>query len=278
MSAAIPTYWVDAFVADGLRGNPAAVCRLTDPLSEGQMRAIAAEMNLSETAFLAPPTVAQGPVGIRWFTPEVEVPLCGHATLASGHVLLIEEAAGGRERVTFGSASGPLGAERVGDAVRIALPREEPVPATLPAEIVAALGVPATSSVARGPRSRKLLIELPTPEAVVAVRPEFGALLRSVREEEVSGIVVTARGRDGIDFVSRFFAPWAGVPEDPVTGSAHALLGPYWQARLGVARFRARQLSRRGGEMAVDVGEQAVRLTGRSRVVARGAIDLSALP
>ena len=276
MSEGIPTYWGDAFVAEGLPGNPAAVCRLAAPLAEGRMRAIAAEMNLSETAFVEPPTVPGGPFGLRWFTPEVEVPLCGHATLASGHVLLIEEGRR-RERVRFASASGPLEAERVGDAVRIALPREDPIPAELPLAVGGALGAPADVVAARGPVSGKLLIELPTPEAVADLRPDFGALRRAVPEGTLSGIVVTARGRDGIDFVSRFFAPWSGIPEDPVTGSAHALLGPYWSPRLGRSRFRARQLSLRGGELTVDVEERSVRLTGRARVVARGTIDPRAL-
>lgn len=276
MSEGIPTYWVDAFVAEGLRGNPAAVCRLSAPLSEPRMRAIAAEMNLSETAFVEPPNVVGGPFGIRWFTPEVEVPLCGHATLASAHILLLEERSG-RERVTFASASGPLQAERVGDAVRIALPREDPVPAELPPAVGKALGVPSGAPTARGPSSGKLVVELPTPEAVADLRPEHDALRRSVPEGTISGIVLTSRGRDGVDFVSRFFAPWNGIPEDPVTGSAHALLGPYWMPRLGRSRFCARQLSRRGGELTVDVGAKSVGLTGRARVVARGSIDPRAL-
>lgn len=274
MSRTLPAYWVDAFVGPGLRGNPAAVCLLDEPLPERSHLAISSEMGLSETAFVR--RVRDGSYALRWFTPRVEVPLCGHATLASAHVLYHERGLADPS-LLFDSRSGALRACRSDSGIVLEFPREDPVPASLPRDLLDALGVREARNVLRGPRSSKFLVKLSSSEEVAALDPDLGRLARSVTDGPVEGIIVTAAGRPPIDFVSRFFHPWAGVPEDPVTGSAHTVLTPYWSERTGRARMRARQLSARGGEIGVELRDASVELTGCSRTVARGEIDLSAL-
>lgn len=269
----VPTFWVDAFVGPGLRGNPAVVCLPAEPLTEPTMQAIAAEMNAPETAFVR----AGGPRsahGLRWFSPTEEVPLCGHATLAAAHVLFQERGLPATD-LEFTTKSGPLFARRSSDGLSIELPREDPVPATLSPATLRALGAASPVRIQRGPVSRKHLVELASPEAVARLRPDAGALREAVPDRSVEGVIVTAAGAPPIDLVSRFFHPWAGIDEDPVTGSAHTLLAPFWSARIGRPHLRARQLSARGGELELDLLPDRVRLTGRALVVGRGELDLS---
>lgn len=265
----IPFAQVDAFTAEPFRGNPAAVCLPAEPLEPGEMLAIAGEMNLSETAFPGPPD-GSGVRTLRWFTPATEVSLCGHATLATAHLLMER---GGEPPIRFDSRSGPLSAER-DDEGRVVLdfPADPPVQEAPPRGLHDALGTDAGRPAYRGERA--WVIRLRSPEAVAAVTPDFRAL-REVRVESLGVIVTAPGGGEGApDFVSRFFGPWVGVDEDPVTGMAHTILGPYWAGELGLDTLRARQISKRGGEMTVTVAGERVRLAGAAVTVAEGEILL----
>ena len=280
----IPFYTVDAFTAKPFAGNPAAVCLDADDLSDAARQAIAREMNLSETAFPYRP----GPEGtrrLRWFTPVAEVPLCGHATLASAHVLMRE--AGVRGPVEFQSASGPLSVrEDAGLAVPrrlvMDLPANPPEEASMPDGLAEALGLAGAArrdpAVVRGgagafvSSDKVAVVVLPSEQAVLAVEPDFGALRRVVLPGAAMGVAVTAPGDGGVDFVSRFFAPWLGVDEDPVTGVAHTTLAPYWAAVLGRTEMEARQRSARGGALVARVLGDRVELAGHAVTVASGTL------
>src|SRR3989441_35762 len=229
---------VDAFSDRPFAGNPAAVCILRGPADPAWMQNVAREMNLSETAFLHPE--GDGYV-LRWFTPAVEVDLCGHATLAAAHVLWEEGHLAGDSQARFQTKSGLLTADRRGDWIELDFPATGPAAAPPPAGLIEALGV-APSYV--GKTRFDYLLEVASEAAVRAVQPDFGAL----QGVAARGIIVTARAStSGFDFVSRFFGPRSGVPEDPVTGSAHCALGPYWQGRPGKAQFVAHQAAARRG-------------------------------
>lgn len=254
---------VDAFADRPFAGNPAAVCILPNAADEHWMQNVAREMNLSETAFLH--QQADG-FSLRWFTPTVEIALCGHATLASAHVLW-EEGRLRRDQIArFHTKSGLLTAERKGDWIELDFPatREEPAPA--PDGLAAALPVPFRYV---GRNRFDYLIELESEEAVRSLQPNHSAL----KKIPVRGVVVTSRSDSAdYDFVSRFFAPGSGVDEDPVTGSAHCCLGPYWQKRLGKNEFVAFQASRRGGVVRVRVNGDRVILGGKAVTVLRGEL------
>lgn len=257
---------VDAFTDRPFAGNPAAVCQLTGPVDEGWMKDLAREMNLSETAFLIPQP--DGTQQIRWLTPSVEVDLCGHATLASAHVLF---QAGGGERVEFSSRSGPLVATRLADGwIRLDFPATPPLECPAPEGLLEALGCQAV----RVGRSRfDYLVEVDSEETVRGLKPEHSALGRL----EVRGIMVTARGRE-YDFVSRFFAPGAGVNEDPVTGSAHCSLTPFWAQRLEKQRMLAFQASPRGGVVRVELHGERVYLEGQAVSISQVELEPAAQP
>ena len=254
---------VDAFTSRPFAGNPAAVCVLPAPADERWMQQVAQEMNLSETAFLVRRTDG---FDLRWFTPAVEVPLCGHATLASAHVLWDEGHLRPDEQARFHTRSGLLTADRAGDWIELDFPADSEQPAELPPGVAEALGV-TPRYVGRG--SLNYVVELDSETAVRALAPDHGALRRS----GVRGVIVTSRADGGgVDFVSRFFAPGAGIDEDPVTGSAHCCLGPFWQARLGKDNFLAYQASARGGMLRVRVAGDRVRLGGQAVTVLRGEL------
>ena len=256
-------FQVDAFTAERFKGNPAGVCVMAGPGDEGWMRSVAAEMNLSETAFLH----RQGDgYGLRWFTPEVEVDLCGHATLASAHVLWEVGEIGRDEKAVFHTKSGALTASREGEWIELDFPATPAEMVEVPAELEAALGVKA---VYVGKSRFDYLVEVGTEDEVRGVEPDFGLLAKV----PCRGVIVTS-GADGgrFDFVSRFFAPGTGVNEDPVTGSAHCALGPFWQSRMGKSEFLAYQASRRGGEVRVRVDGDRVRLGGQAVTVLRGTL------
>lgn len=270
----IPFYTVDAFTDTPFGGNPAAVCLEIDDLSDSAMARIAAEMNLSETAFVYEPD--QGERRLRWFTPVAEVPLCGHATLASAHVLLRELEL--PEPVRFRSASGPLVVSDEEGCLRMDFPANPPSDAPMPRALSEALGVQPTGPAgANAPvfttSGKVALVVLDTEAEVLAVRPDFGALGRVSLPGGVMGVAVTAPGADpGVDFVSRFYAPWLGVDEDPVTGVAHTTLTPYWSAVLGKAEMSARQRSARGGKLTVRARGDRVELVGQAVTVAAGTM------
>jgi PhzF family phenazine biosynthesis protein len=258
-------FQIDAFAEGPFRGNPAAVCLLEAPRDAAFMQSMAAEMNLSETAYVWASAGDRERFHIRWFTPQVEVSLCGHATLASAHALWLTGRVDG-DLVRFDSASGELRASRDGELIELDFPRREAVRATPPADLIEALG--AMPSFVGRSGERDYLVELDAEAAVRELQPDL-ALLGRV---DARGVIVTARGSGGYDFVSRFFAPASGVPEDPVTGSAHCTLGPFWAARLRKDDLLAYQASARGGVVRVRVRGDRVLLGGRAVVIVAGRL------
>lgn len=244
-------YQVDAFAAQAFEGNPAAVCPLETWLDDSLLQAIAEENNLSETAFFVPS--GKG-FGLRWFTPTREVDLCGHATLATAHVLFEIFGYSGPV-IVFETRSGELFVEKHGDLLQMDFPACPPVPCETPDELIDGLGVRPLEVLS----ADDYLVVLASEQAVRAVRPDHAALGRL----GLRGVIVTAPGLD-VDFVSRFFAPKYGIPEDPVTGSAHCVLAPYWANRLGKNSLSAKQVSRRGGSLICEVKDGRVLLSGRA--------------
>ncbi len=254
---------VDAFTDAPFSGNPAAVCVLPAARDEKWMQQVAREMNLSETAFLNREGAAYR---LRWFTPATEVALCGHATLASSHVLWETGAAQPDETLQFDTKSGRLTAKRNKEWIELDFPATPAEPAAPPANLLEALGVKA-KMVARN--KFDYVVEVASEKIVRTLAPDL-ALLATV---EVRGVVVTSVATTpGFDFVSRFFAPKVGVPEDPVTGSAHACLAPYWEAQLGKSEMLAYQASPRGGMLRVAVRGDRVMLAGKAVTVMKGEI------
>jgi predicted PhzF superfamily epimerase YddE/YHI9 len=265
----VPIVQVDAFTAAAFAGNPAAVCVLPEARDDGWMQRVASEMNLSETAFLCRRAAAPAPddgFELRWFTPAVEVDLCGHATLASAHVLWETGRLSATETARFHTRSGLLTAERHGEWIELDFPAMPEAPAAAPPGLVEGLGA---SPLYVGRNRFDVLVELDGEEAVRRLRPDFGRL----GEIAARGIIATARSADpGYDFVSRFFAPATGIDEDPVTGSAHCCLGPFWGRRLGKSELLARQVSARGGVVKVRLAGDRVRLGGQAVTVLTGEL------
>ena len=255
-------FQVDAFAAEAFGGNPAGVCVMPTEGDEGWMQCVAGEMNLSETAFLHR---RDDGFDLRWFTPEVEVDLCGHATLASAHVLWESGEISRDEKAVFHTRSGVLTASRKGDWIELDFPATPAEAVDAPAGLVDALGV---KPVYVGKSIFDYLVEVGTEDEVRGVTPDFG-LLASL---SWSVIVTSLASQGHFDFVSRYFAPTVGINEDPVTGSAHCTLGPYWQSRLGKSEFLAYQASRRGGEVKVRVAGDRVLLGGQAVTVIRGTL------
>jgi PhzF family phenazine biosynthesis protein len=284
MTTAFPLYQVDAFTNVPFRGNPAAVCLLEGPRDAAWMQAVAAEMNLAETAFVWDEANA---LRLRWFTPAVEVPLCGHATLASAHALWETGRAKADAAIAFQTLSGRLTAEREsGGWIRLDFPALPPraEPCAAPAGLTAALGLTGTAgsgdagdAIARVyevPRPNasdgpSWLVELASVAALRALAPDF----RALRDVDGHAVIATARAEGEHDFASRFFAPKAGVDEDPVTGSAHCSLAPFWCARLGRSELSGVQLSQRTGVVRVRTLGARVHLLGRALTVLRGELD-----
>lgn len=261
-----PLYIVDAFAERAYSGNPAAVCILEQPVSEDFMQRTAAEMNLSETAFLWP---EDGAYRLRWFTPAAEVKLCGHATLASAHVLWETGRLAPQEEARFHTLSGLLTARREQESISLFFPSYALTPAPELPGLTAALGISADIILNTVMYDQNLLVELRTESDVRELRPDFTLLTRL----PVRAVAVTAAGQsDGLDIVSRFFAPTIGVNEDPVTGSAHTALGPYWAAKLNRNRITAYQASARGGVLQLEVGRELTVLSGRAITVLSGEL------
>ncbi len=259
----IPLYQVDAFADRPFTGNPAAVCPLDAWLPDSLMQSIAAENNLSETAFFVPEGDGYG---LRWFTPATEVDLCGHATLASAHVIF-RFLAPERDEILFQTRqAGVLRVTRDGDLLALDFPSRPAEPCPMPEGLAAALGrVPASVLAARD-----YLCVYDSADEIAALTPDFAALARLDR----FAVIATAPGNDGSDFVSRFFAPARGVDEDPVTGSAHCTLIPYWAARLGKTRLDARQVSRRGGRLTCALKGDRVSIGGHAVLYLIGTIEI----
>ncbi len=266
----VPFYQADAFTDTPFAGNPAAVCLLPEPRDADWMQRVAGEMNLSETAFLRPQP--DGTHRLRWFTPSHEVDLCGHATLASAHVLWTEGVVAAGAPARFDTASGRLTARRHDGWVRMDFPADPVEPAEPPSALLDGLGGAAPEAVRWS--GRDYLVCLRHPDAVRTLQPDLSALETL---DAARGIIVTAAAdADDVDFVSRFFAPAVGVPEDPVTGSAHCALGPYWAVRTGHTSLTGRQVSERGGTVRVHLDApdaERVTLAGRATTVVRGRLD-----
>jgi PhzF family phenazine biosynthesis protein len=272
----LPLYVVDAFTATPFRGNPASVCLLERELPATVMQAIAAEMNHSETAFAVPldgPPARATLFSLRWFTPEVEVPLCGHATLATAAVILAELGNAAVE-VRFETKSGPLSARREGARIALDFPAEDSQPASVARPVLTALGIHEVKAACYARRGRNLLLHLQEERQVRQLAPDFARLRAARGEEPFLGVIVTAAGSEGYDFVSRYFAPWVGIDEDPVTGAAHCALAPYWASLTGKRQMSAYQASRRGGEMIVQMNGQRVNLIGEAVIVSAGRLRL----
>ena len=258
-----PIFIVDAFAEKPFSGNPAAVCLLDEPRHHDWMQALAAEMNLSETAFLSP---ENGGYQLRWFTPTIEVDLCGHATLASAHVLWREGRLKPDADARFQTKSGLLTAHRIGDEIELNFPAAPAAPIQVSPELRKAIGA---KPVWTGKNRFDYLIQLDNETTVRNLDPDT----RALANESVRGMIVTARSDDQrFDFVSRFFCPAAGIDEDPVTGSAHCCLGPYWQTHLNKSEFRAHQASKRGGTLGVRCAKDRVHLTGQAITILRGVL------
>lgn len=256
-------FHIDAFTDAPFSGNPAAVCLLETMPPAGWMRDFAAEMNLSETAFIAP---AKGGFSLRWFTPSAEVELCGHATLAGAHALWTSGAVKSGA-IAFRTRSGVLTSRRAGDWIELDFPVRRMTPASPPAGLAAALGTRPRTLYRSGPY---FIAELKDEAAVRKIAPDFEKLGRL----PLLDITVTARAAGKpFDFVSRVFAPAEGINEDPVTGSAHCGLAPYWAPRLGKTEFLAAQVSKRGGLLKLRLAEDRVRIQGRAVTVLEGVLS-----
>ena len=255
----LPFFQVDAFTGKLFGGNPAGVCPLDSWLDYDVMQAIAAENNLAETAFFV-----AGPdrFHLRWFTPTTEVDLCGHATLASAWVLFEKLGLKGDE-VSFDTRSGILTVKKSDGLLAMDFPARPGAPASMSAALSAGLGIKSGEVL----QARDCMVVLDSEEAVRAVKPDFAELMKV----DTFGIILTGPGK-GVDFVSRFFAPRMGVPEDPVTGSSHCTLIPYWAKRLGKTRLTALQVSARGGEIFCEDHGSRVSIAGRAALYLEGSI------
>ena len=258
----LPLYQVDAFTQRSFAGNPAAVCLLSQWLADDVLAAIAAENNLSETAFVIPDGDGWQ---LRWFTPTAEVDLCGHATLATAFVLFHRDPSQTQLRFATREA-GELRVERRGDTLVMNFPSRPPKPIEMPEGLVAALGGVTPQAVVR---ASKTMAVFATEAEVLSIAPDFGFIATM----EGDGLIITAPG-DEVDFVSRYFAPHVGIDEDPVTGSAHCTLTPYWAQRLGRDSLRARQVSARGGDLQCTLKGDRVELAGQAVLYLEGTIEV----
>ena len=255
----IPLYQIDAFASRLFEGNPAAVCPLDAWLPDATMQSIAAENNLSETAFFVPK--GDG-FHIRWFTPLSEVDLCGHATLATSYVLF-NILGYEKDKIKFASRSGMLAVTRDGDRLVMDFPAQPPVPCDIPKEIVAAFNLSPVECL----KSEDLLVVFEHETDIEAASPDFELL----KKLDVRGVIITAKS-SRYDFVARFFAPKYGIPEDPVTGSAYTQLAPYWASKIGSKKFSVKQLSARGGELSCELIDDRVFISGKAIKYLEGKI------
>jgi len=258
-----PIFQIDAFTTRRFAGNPAAVIPMDRFLDDTTLQAIAAENNLAETAFLVP----EGrDYRLRWFTPTVEVPLCGHATLASAAAVM-ERLEPGRDTVIFHTASGALTVKRINGGYAMDFPVRPSEPVATPPGLAEALGVVPVEVLSD---TFNYIVLLESAQLVRELAPDIAAIARMDR----SGVIVTAPGDETYDFVSRYFAPAKGIPEDPVTGGAHCALAPYWAKRLGKTAFRAYQASRRGGEITCRLAGDRVELEGSCVFYLEGEVEI----
>ncbi|MEE8593229.1 MAG: PhzF family phenazine biosynthesis protein [Candidatus Bipolaricaulota bacterium] len=263
----IPIYQVDAFAEKPFAGNPAAVCILERPADEAWMQSVAMEMNLSETAFVV--RREDGDFDLRWFTPAVEVALCGHATLATSHILYDTGILNPNETARYHTKSGLLQACFVDGMIELDFPSTPPEDCETPHGLLDALGL--ESAIYVGQPRFDYLVEVESEDIVRTLTTDFAKLLFL----GVRGVMVTAKSEsEEFDFVSRFFAPSAGIDEDPVTGSAHCVLAPYWAAKLGKIKLSAYQASARGGRLKCTLAGDRVKLAGKAITVLHGELTV----
>ncbi len=272
-------FQVDSFTDHPFKGNPAGVCVLERSISDQLMQSIAGEMNLSETAFVVPRAeisiAEQNEFDLRWFTPAVEVDLCGHATLATARVLF-DSYGVKAPAIRFYTKSGELNVSRKGELLSMNFPVDLTEEMDTPPDVLNALGLEKAVKVSKSLRMKIMVVEAEDQAIVRSLEPNFNDLLQAEGEIGTNGVIVTAPGGDsGYDFISRFFAPGFGINEDPVTGAAHTVLGPYWAAKLGKTNLKAYQASARGGELELIVKGERIDLVGQAVVVMEGEITIS---
>lgn len=278
MKNKIKIFQVDAFTSEAFKGNPAAVCILENDISDELMKNIAQEMNLSETAFVKPlknSNIGKGNLfSLRWFTPEVEVDLCGHATIATSKVLF-DEFNIKEQYIKYETKSGLLTAKKKDEKISLDFPIDKALDFNLTQDILDAMGIRSYSKAIIGEKTRKLVIEVKDKENIINLKPNFEILKSLKFKSDVKGIGVTCRGNEKYDFISRYFNPWAGINEDPVTGSVHTLLANYWSNKLNKMDMNAYQASNRSGEISLKLLENdRVRLSGEAVIVLRGELYL----
>jgi PhzF family phenazine biosynthesis protein len=261
---AIPYYHVDVFTGELFAGNPAGVCILSAFLADSTMQKIAVENRHSNTAFVV--SRADGDFDLRWFTPKIEDDLCGHATMASAHVLALRKH--DVWPVRFHTRSGMLTVARNGDSFEMDFPARPSQPCETPVGLLSALGL----KTALVTKSRDYLVVIDQAEQVRALSPDIATLGKL--DIGISGAIVTAPGEGDMDYVCRFFAPSVGIDEDPATGSIHCTLAPYWATRLGKDTLRAQQLSARGGQMQCTIVGDRVKIAGRARLYLHGTVEV----
>lgn len=279
MNKEIKIYQVDAFTNKKFKGNPAAVCILEDDINDDLMKSIAQEMNLSETAFVKPLECSDingcNFFSLRWFTPEVEVDLCGHATIATSKVLFDEFNISGQE-IKYQTKSGTLIAKKKNEKIGLDFPIDKALNFELSEDILKAMGIKKYLKAIIGEKTRKLVIELEREEEIINLKPNFEKLKMLSFNTNVKGIGVTCKGSEKYDFISRYFNPWAGINEDPVTGSVHTLLANYWSSILNKTEMLAYQYSNRGGEILIKVlKNNRVELSGEAVVVFKGELYIN---
>ncbi len=270
MNLQLKTYIVDSFTEEPFKGNPAGVCLCDEPLSESRMQAIARELNLSETAFVVP-----GPDSvqflIRYFSPKMEIPLCGHATLAASKVLFETERMNKLRFTTGEELVLPIGL--VGDLIQMEFPVYELSEASAPDSLLQALGLTDIRFCGYNEETRILMLEISNTADLSSLRPDFNALLQS--HDSINGVLVTAQSTDEYDFHSRYFWPWSGSNEDPVTGGTHTFLAKYWGDKLGKSVMRSFQSSERTGHMEVElVSREKLLIRGSAIIIFAGGIKV----
>ena len=264
----VPIYQVDAFAERPFSGNPACVCLMEERKEDGWLQAVAAEMNLSETAFVWPRNDLEEPFHLRWFTPVAEVELCGHATLATSHVLWQSGRLKETDEAVFHTLSGRLSSSKQGELITLDFPCRPPVETAPPAGLIDSLGI---EPLFVGTDGTDYMIEVATENTVASLSPDFQQLGRI----SARGIIVTAASDSNErDFVSRFFGPAVGIDEDPVTGSAHTIMAPYWAKKLGITKMKAEQISARGGMIEIEMNGDRTLLGGKAQTIFAGELQI----
>jgi len=277
--SAIPIYQVDAFTNETFKGNPAAVCVLRSKLNEKLMQHIASEITSPKLhlCFLSKICPSKKTVfSLRWFTPKVEVSLCGHATLATAAVLF-REIKVNTSKIKFKTKGGNLTAKKTKRKICLNFPIDKPTKIDPPGPLLKAMGVKDFCDVQYGKQTKSLLVHLPSPRDVHNLLPDYRLMESTETQKEIEGATVTAKGYPPYDFISRFFAPWMAINEDPVTGAAHTMLAPYWSKLLNMSEMKAYQASTRRGELAVKLKpDNTIDLVGNAVIVLKGKLRLPA--